>query len=65
MATSNGTFKSEKCKVLFYHKDLKVLDIDFMGYGIRIDNVTECDSVYVNVKYKGEIGSPNFTYKLA
>jgi len=62
---ANETFKSVKCKVLIYHKEINALDIDFMGYGIRIDEVDECNSEYVNVRYKGEIGSPNFTYKLA
>jgi len=64
MAINKEVFKTEKCKVLLYDRNLKTLDIDFNRFGIRIDNVDDCGLDYVSVKYKGEIGSPYFTYKL-
>ena len=57
-------FKTEKCKVLFYNKDTKELDVDFSGYGIRLYNVSKNIEDFVNVRYRGEIGSPNFEYRI-
>lgn len=57
-------FKTEKCKVLLYDKKTKDLDILFKGYGLRISNVEINDCEYINVKYCGVIGTPNFTCKL-
>lgn len=62
--TASTRYKTEKCKVLAYDKHTKELDVDFKGYGIRIKNVDKVDSDFVSVKYYGEIGTPNFTYKL-
>lgn len=62
--TISQKYKTEKCKVLAYDKFTKELDIDFKGYGIRINNVGKLDSDFVSIKYRGEIGTPNFTYKL-
>lgn len=59
---SEGTkYKTERCKVLLFNKDTKELDIDFQGYGIRIFNVSNVKSDFVIVKYKGKIGTPNFS----
>ena len=57
-------YKTEKCKVLSYNKKTKELDIDFKGYGIRFNNVDDVNSDFVSVKYRGEIGKPNFSCKL-
>ena len=57
-------YKTEKCKVLSYNKKTKELDIDFKGYGIRFNNVDEVNSDSVSVKYRGEIGKPNFSCRL-
>ena len=57
-------YKTEKCKVLSYNKKTKELDIDFKGYGIRLNNVRNINSDYVDIKYIGEIGKPNFSYRL-
>lgn len=62
--TTSQRYKTEKCKVLAYDEFTKELDIDFKGYGIRINNVGKLDSDFVSIKYRGEIGTPNFTYKL-
>ena len=59
------TYKTEICKVLLYNKSTKELDINFKGYGIRVFHVQDTPaSDYVTIKYRGEIGKPNFTYEL-
>lgn len=62
MATEK--FKVKKCKVLSYNKSLQELDIDFCGYGIRLRNISADITDYINVHYKGQIGTPNFEIKL-
>ena len=57
-------YKTEKCKVLSYNKKAKELDIDFKGYGIRLNNVNDINTNSVSVKYHGEIGKPNFSCRL-
>lgn len=58
-------YMEKYCKVINYDKKNKSLDIKFGIYGIRISNVQNYDGKkFVNVKYKGEIGKPNFEYKL-
>lgn len=61
-------YKTEKCRVLSYNSKTKELDVDFKGYGIRLNNVLKnvknVDSNYVDIKYIGEIGSPDFSCKL-
>ena len=57
-------YKTEKCKVLSYNKKTKELDIDFKGYGIRLNNIRNINSDYVDIKYIGEIGKPNFSCEL-
>ena len=54
------TFHEKQCKVIHYNKRNKTLDIMFDRYGIRIKNVKEFEGACVTVKYKGEIGKPNF-----
>lgn len=50
----------KECKVLHYNKHTKTLDIMFDQCGIRIKNVEAFNGTYIIVKYKGEIGKPNF-----
>lgn len=57
-------YKTEKCRVLRYNKRTKELDVDFMGYGIRLYNIDKEIQDIVNVKYRGEIGASNFQYRL-
>ena len=57
-------YKTEKCKVLAYNTRTKELDIDFKGYGIRLNNAEIINSDYVDIKYIGEIGKPNFSCEL-
>ena len=57
-------YKTEKCKVLSYNKKTKELDIDFKGYGIRLNNAEIINSDYVDIKYIGEIGKSNFSCRL-
>lgn len=57
-------FKTIKCNVLSYDKSTKELDIDFLGYGIRLHNVTKDIKDTVVVKYCGEIGTADFVCKL-
>lgn len=65
MAASKEVFNTQKCKVLLYDETTKELDLDFNGFGIRINGVDKCDSEFITIKYKGEIGTSNFTCKLA
>lgn len=60
----NVNFKIMKCKVISYNKFNNTLDVVFGKYGIRIKNVKSFDGNVVNIKYKGEIGKPNFEYKI-
>ena len=57
-------YKEKECKVIGYNKVTNSLDISFDGYGIRIKDVKDFIGDTVTVKYKGEIGKPNFVYKL-
>lgn len=56
--------KEEKCKVIRYNPKEKTLDVMFKGYGIRIYNVESFHGETATVKYKGEIGTKDFSYKL-
>lgn len=56
--------KTMKCKVLNYDRNTQKLDVDFSGYGIRINDVSKDVGEYVTIRYRGEIGSPNFQYRL-
>lgn len=58
------TLKKEKCKVLDYNETTKELDIEFKGYGVRINGVSQKIENEVLVKYYGEIGKPNFKCEL-
>lgn len=57
-------YKEENCKVIRYNPKEKTLDVNFKGYGIRICNIESFEGETVIVKYKGEIGKKDFTYKL-
>lgn len=57
-------FKTEKCEVLNYDEKFKTLDVLFKGSGIRFNDVSTNVGEFVEVKYRGEIGKPNFVYKL-
>lgn len=57
-------FKTELCNVLSYNKSTRELDIDFLGYGIRLHNVEKDIGNTILVKYRGEIGNDNFICKL-
>lgn len=57
-------FKEKECKVIAYNKRTNTLDVKFDKYGIRIKDVKDFSGDVVIIKYKGEIGKPNFEYKL-
>lgn len=58
-------FKEKECKVINYNQSAKTLDIKFDGYGIRINNINSfIETNMVIVKYKSEIGKPDFVIKL-
>lgn len=61
---NKNEFKEKECKVIRYNKFAKTLDIKFDGYGIRFKDVKDFSGNTVIIKYKGEIGKPNFEYKL-
>lgn len=56
--------KEEKCKVIKYDPKRKTLDVMFKEYGIRIRNVESFEGETVIIKYKGEIGKKDFSYRL-
>lgn len=57
-------YKTERCKVLSYNEKTKELDLEFKGYGIRLNNIDKINSDFVSVKYRGEIGKSNFSCRL-
>lgn len=56
--------KEKECKVIRYNKFTKMLDVNFEGHGIRIKNVDNFVGDTAIIKYKSEIGKPDFEYKL-
>lgn len=59
-----NNFKEKECDVIACNKKEKTLDVNFDGFGIRIKNVDGFIGDKALIKYKGEIGKPNFIYKL-
>ena len=53
-----------ECRVISYNKHSKTLDIMFGNYGIRLKNIETFTGNTVNIKYKGELGRPDFEIKL-
>ena len=53
-------YRDKECKVLKYDKNKNLLDILFDKYGMRLTCTNFNGGETVIVKYKGEIGSPNF-----
>lgn len=58
------SMKEKICKVIRYSAEMETLDIDFDGYGIRLYYVKDVKGDSVSIKYKGEIGKPNFKCKV-
>lgn len=61
---NKNDYKEKECKVISYNSRNNTLDVKFDRYGIRIKNVKFFDGNTVKVKYKGEIGKPNFECRL-
>ncbi|EOS34978.1 hypothetical protein C804_01104 [Lachnospiraceae bacterium A4] len=57
-------FKEKECPVISYNKHSKTLDVMFDNYGIRIINIESFVGNTVNIRYKGEIGKPDFEFKI-
>lgn len=59
-------FKEKECEIISYNQNTKSLDVKFDGYGIRIKNVESFhnNSTMVKIKYKGNIGMPDFVMKV-
>ena len=57
-------FKEKECRVISYNKHSKTLDIMFDNYGIRLKNIETFTENTINIKYKGELGRPDFEIKL-
>lgn len=57
-------YKEKECPVISYDKHYKTLDIMFDNYGVRIKNVDNFVGNKVDIKYKGELGKPNFEIKI-
>lgn len=53
-------YMEKECKVIQYNKYKQTLDILFGTYGIRLHDIDFSESETFTVKYKGEIGSPDF-----
>lgn len=57
--------KTENCKVLNYDKISKELDIEFKGFGIKLENINkDIVSEFVKVEYTSDIGKADFSFKL-
>lgn len=61
---NKNQFKEKTCNVIRYDKSRGILDVSFDGYGIRFHDIKDFSAKTAVVKYKGEIGKPNFEYKL-
>jgi hypothetical protein len=61
---NKNEYKTKECKVIAYNNRNCTLDVKFDNYGVRIKDVKDFSGNIVIVKYKGEIGKPNFEYKL-
>ena len=57
-------FLEKDCRVIEYNAIARTLDVDFDGYGIRLQNVNNFKGSTVTIKYKGIIGTPSFSYKI-
>jgi len=57
-------FKEKECPIISYNKHFKTLDVMFDNYGIRLKNIESFAGNTVNIKYKGEIGKPDFEFKI-
>lgn len=56
--------KTKECKVVSYNKKTLELIISFNGTNIKFTGVKNINGDTISVKYKGEIGKPNFECKL-
>lgn len=63
-AVAKNEFNDKVCKVYKYDKKNRTLDINFDGYGIRINDVADFTGDTVTLKHKGQIGKSDFVYKL-
>lgn len=61
---TKSKYKEKKCTVISYNHIKKTLDIRFEQFGIRLNNVEDFSGDTVQVKYKGEIGKPDFECRL-
>lgn len=61
---NNDEFYEKDCKVLKYDPKNKTLDFMFDKYGIRINGIEEFGGDTVTIKYRGEVGKPNFIVKV-
>lgn len=57
-------FKTKECKVVSYNKKTLELIFNFKGINIRFTRIKNNIGDTISVKYKGEIGKPNFEIKL-
>lgn len=62
--STKNDFKVKECSVISYNKHSKTLDIMFDNYGIRLKNIETFTENTINIKYKGELGRPDFEIKL-
>ncbi len=62
--STKNDFKVKECSVISYNKHSKTLDIMFDNYGIRLKNIESFAGKVANLKYKGELGKPDFECKL-
>lgn len=66
-SVKNAEFKTKECKIISYNQRTNALDVLFDNYGIRIADVKgleDSNIPTINIKYKGEIGKPDFEYRL-
>jgi hypothetical protein len=58
-------YKFQECRVINYDDKLKILDVYFNEYGIRLTDIKDFSGDIAKIKYTGEIGKPDFIYQLA
>ncbi len=57
-------FKTKECEVVSYNQKTFELIFNFKGINLRFTGIKNDIGNTITVKYKGEIGKPNFEIKL-
>ena len=57
-------YREKLCKVISYDPVRKTMNVTFDSHNIQLKEVDSYNSDVVIVEYSGEIGTPDFTFRL-